>query len=381
MSQPAPRESAAAEARLERDASGRPVLHLGGRLDAQTTGAVWRDAMTLTRDARGSTLVVDASGLDYCDGAGASVLLALQQQQKAGGGSLEIRGLRAEFERILGMIELKGEAAEAPTAPRESFVSRLGRATLDFTKELRDLTVFTGHVTVCLLQAIRRPRTVRGKDLFLVAERVGIGAIPIMAMVGVLFGMILSFQSANVLRVFGAQVFVADGLGKAMFRELGPLMAAVLLTARSGSAFAAEIGTMKVNEEIDALTTMGLEPVRFLVIPRVLAAVLVIPALIMVMNLAGMIGGLFVYLALDFPFITFWDRVTTVTTAGDLLGGLFKGSVYGIIVAAVGCMRGTQTGTGASAVGEATTSAVVSGIVLIVVSAAIFSVIFYVLEI
>ena len=370
-----------AEIRSERDASGRRILLLRGRLDAQSTGGVWREAMTLTRDTHGAELVVDASAVEYCDGAGASVLLALERQQRAGGGSLEIRGLREEFERVLAMIRLSGDGKPAEPPPGTSWVGQLGRATLDFGQELRKLTAFTGQVTLCLVQALRNPRSVRGKDLFLIAERAGIGAVPIIALVGFLFGLILTFQSAVILRTFGAQILVADGLAIGLFRELGPLMTAILLTARSGSAFAAEIGTMKVNEEIDALTTMGLEPVRFLVVPRVLAAILVVPALVMVMNLAGLLGGLLFYLSLDFPFIVFWDRVAAAASPGDLLGGLFKGSVYGLIVAAVGCMRGTQTGTGASAVGESTTSAVVSGIVLIALAAAIFSVVFYVLGI
>ena len=208
----------------ERDASGRMRLTLRGRLDAQTTGAIWREAMTLTRDAHAGQVVVDASGVDYCDGAGASVLLALEHQQEAGGGELEIRGLREKFQRILSMIQLSRElrVREAPT--RLSWVGQLGRATLGFAEELRELTVFTGHTTLCLAQAIRHPRSVRGKDLVRLAERAGVGAVPIIALVGFLLGLILSFQSAVVLQQFGAEVLVADGLAIGMFRELGPLM-------------------------------------------------------------------------------------------------------------------------------------------------------------
>lgn len=367
--------------RSERDAQGRAVVVLEGRLDAFTTGSIWSEALGLAEAASGGELVVDASGVDSCDGAGASLLLALQQRQQAAGGHIELRGLRDEFGRILELIEPKGPAQEHTEAPREPFVAALGRSTLDFLGELRELVVFTGHLTVCLGQALRHPGSVRGKDVAIVAERAGIGGVPIMALVGFLLGLILSFQSVISLQRFGAQIFVADFIGIAMFRELGPLMAAILLTARSGSAFAAEIGTMTVNEEVDALTTMGLEPVGFLVVPRVIAAMLVIPALVMVMNLAGVLGGLAMFLSLDYPAVTFFNRLVAATSEVDLLGGLFKGTIYGIIVAAVGCLRGTQTGTGASAVGDATTSAVVSGIVLIAIVAAIFSVVFYVLGI
>jgi phospholipid/cholesterol/gamma-HCH transport system permease protein len=217
--------------------------------------------------------------------------------------------------------------------------------------------------------------------MMLAAERAGIGAVPIIALVGFLLGLILTFQSAIPMRQFGAQIFVADLLGISMLRELGPLMAAILLTARSGSAFAAELGTMKTKEEIDALTTMGLEPVQFLVVPRVLAAVAVVPALIMIMNLFGLIGGAVVFSSLGFPLVTFVNRIIEFVSMGDFLGGIFKGMVFGIVVAGVGCMRGLQASSGAGAVGESTTSSVVSGIVLIAFLDGIFAVVFYVLGI
>jgi phospholipid/cholesterol/gamma-HCH transport system permease protein len=158
-------------------------------------------------------------------------------------------------------------------------------------------------------------------------------------------------------------------------------MAAILLTARSGSAFAAELGTMKVNEEVDALTTMGLEPVRFLVVPRVIAGIAVVPILAMLTNVAGLAGGAVVFQSLDFPFITYVNRVVEAASVTDFLGGIFKAFFFGVIVAAVGCLRGLQTGSGAGAVGASTTSSVVSGIVLIAIADGVFSVIFYILGI
>ena len=215
----------------------------------------------------------------------------------------------------------------------------------------------------------------------MVAEQAGIGAVSIVSLVGFLLGLILAFQSAIPMQRFAAQIFVADLLGISMLRELGPLMASILLTARSGSAFAAEIGTMKVNEEIDALTTMGLAPVRFLVVPRVLAAVAVIPALAMLTNLAGLLGGAVVFRSLGFPLVTYVTRVSDAVTVGDVVGGLVKAMVFGVIVAGVGCLRGLETGEGAQAVGRSTTSAVVSGIILIAAVDGIFAVFFYALGI
>ena len=243
------------------------------------------------------------------------------------------------------------------------------------------MVAFVGELTVMLVGALRHPRQLRFKDIVIIAERAGIGAIPIVVLVGFLLGLILSFQSAIPMQRFGAQIFVADLLGISLLRELGPLMAAILLTARSGSAFAAELGTMKVNEEIDALTTMGLEPVRFLVVPRVIATVAVVPVLAMLTNLAGLVGGAVVFLSLDFPLVTYVNRLVQAVSIADFAGGLFKAFFFGVIVAAVGCLRGLQTRMGAGAVGASTTSAVVSGIVLIAILDGVFAVIFYIVGI
>jgi len=337
--------------------------------------------MRLTAGGHAEALVVDASDLEFCDGAGASLLLALRQQQEGGGGSLTLRGLRDETRQLLDLIGPSKEEDGEPSAARESFVTGLGRATLQLVADMRQLVAFVGEMTVQLGNAVRHPRQLRFKDVLVIAERAGIGAVPIIALVGFLLGLILAFQSAIPMQRFGAQIFVADLLGISLLRELGPLMAAILLTARSGSAFAAEIGTMKVNEEVDALTTMGLEPVRFLVVPRIIAAVTVVPVLAMLMNLAGLIGGAVVFLSLDFPLVTYVNRVVDAVSLADFLGGLFKALIFGIIVAAVGCLRGLQTKTGAGAVGESTTSSVVSGIVLIAFIDGIFGVIFYMLGI
>jgi phospholipid/cholesterol/gamma-HCH transport system permease protein len=194
-------------------------------------------------------------------------------------------------------------------------------------------------------------------------------------------GVIMAFQGAISLRRFGADVFVANLVGLAMLRELGPLMTAIILAGRSGSAFAAELGTMKVREEIDALKTMGLDPVRFLVVTRVIAAVVMTPLLTVFADLLGLIGGALVMRSFGVPMITFYRQVQYQVTYGSFVGGLVKSFVFGILVAAIGCLRGLQTNTGASAVGESTTRAVVSGIVLIVITDGIFSVVFYYLNV
>jgi len=211
----------------------------------------------------------------------------------------------------------------------------------------------------------------------IVAEKAGVNALPIVALVSFLVGLIMAFQAAIPMRQFGAEIYVADLIALSMLRELGPLMTAIVLTGRSGSAFAAELGTMKVNEEIDALTTMGLDPVRFLVVPRIIAAVAVTPLLAVFADLVGVLGGSIVLVSLGYPLLTYVKEVISATTHVDLLGGLVKSAVFGIVVAGVGCLRGMETGIGATAVGDSTTRAVVAGIVLIVVIDGVFSVVFY----
>ncbi len=376
-----PGPAAGARIQTERDADGALRLILSGHLDVDSTGALWREATAAAQGAGGGALVVDATGLDYCDTAGAALLVALEREQQAAGGAFAIEGLRDEFAQIVAMLRPSETATTAPPEAKLSFLARLGRSTLEVATDLRTLVAFVGELSVFTLRTLRHPGELRFRDAVSVADRAGIGAVPIVALVGFLLGLILAFQGAIPMQRFGAQIFVADLLGISMLRELGPLMAAILLTARSGSAFAAEIGTMKVNEEIDALSTMGLEPVRFLVVPRVLAALAVVPALTALTSGFALLGGLVVFVQLGFPAVTFWNRILESVHVSDVVGGYAKALVFGVIVAAVGCLRGLQTGNGAQAVGASATSAVVSGIILIAVTDGIFAVVFYVLGI
>jgi phospholipid/cholesterol/gamma-HCH transport system permease protein len=358
--------------------AGERVLAIGGRLDADSTGAVWRDALAAARGGAGA-LVVDASELEYCDGTGAVLLATLRATQQRAGGRFELRGLRADLERLVDLVQ--PSPAQAAPIEKPGMLASLGRASLAVLADVYQLVAFIGELALALVDVVRHPAHLRLKDALEVADRAGLGATPIIVLVGFLLGLILAFQGAIPMQRFGAQVFVADLLGISMLRELGPLMASILLTARSGSAFAAEIGTMKVNEEIDALTTMGVEPVRFLVVPRVIAALSVVPALAMLTSLSGLLGGALVFVSLGFPLVIYIDRIVESVTVGDVLGGLFKALVFGVIVAAIGCQRGLATGQGAGAVGVSTTSSVVSGIILIAVADGIFAVAYYILGI
>lgn len=364
--------------RSEAPAGGTYKFAIEGRLDANTTGEIWHQAMEMVRRAGAVRTILDASKIDYCDGSGIALLVQLRDQYRKAGRDFEIRGLRGEFQELFEAWD-PGDIARLAGPKPESIglAEEVGRATVEVWEDVRTLIGFVGELAAALIYAALHPRSVRWRDAMRVAEVAGVNALPIVALVAFLMGLIMAFQAAIPLRQFGAEIFVANLIALSMLRELGPLMTAIILAGRSGSAFAAELGTMKVREEIDALRTMGLDPVRFLVVTRVIAAVAMTPLLTVFADLLGLMGGSVVMLSLGFPLITYFNQVQYAVTYGSLLGGLLKSFVFGILVAGIGCLRGLQTKTGATAVGDSTTRAVVSGIVLIAIADGIFSVVYY----
>jgi phospholipid/cholesterol/gamma-HCH transport system permease protein len=353
-----------------------------GRLDSMSTGSIWRKTnMELDRTSP-KQVIVDASEVEYCDGSGIGYLFELRRRLEKGGGELTIRGLHKEFQQLLDLFK-PSEFEESPGIKPESvgFFEKIGQSTCNICEEARVLVEFVGETGTALLKALLHPKQVRWKEAFLVAETAGVNALPVITLIGFLMGLIMAFQAAIPMRQFGAVIYVANLVGLSMVRELGPLMTAIVLAGRSGSAFAAELGTMKVNEEIDALITMGLDPVRFLVVTRLLAAVIMTPLLTLFADLIGVLGGSIVLISLGYSLATYFKQIFSMVTYVDLLGGLFKSIVFGLLVAGIGCLRGLQTEIGASAVGESTTRAVVGGIVLIVAVDGIFSVVYYYLGI
>ena len=370
-----------AELRAQQSGDGSLTLSLEGRLDARTTGQIWRQ----TSEAIGRTgpvpIILDASGLEYCDIAGVDLLLDLRRRQEKLGKPFQIRGLSKDAQRLLDLFE-EWEFKNRPQAPaRMQFPVQVGRASVKLWHDVCDLVAFVGSLTLSFSRVVAHRQKVRWKDTLVVAEAAGINALPIVVLISFTMGLIIAFQSAVSLRRFAAEIYVADAVILSMFREMAPFFTAIILAGRSGSAFAAEIGTMKVNEEVDALKTMGLDPVPFLAIPRVIAGVCVAPILTTFANLAGLIGGGVVFISLGFPLVTYVNRLMLRGDLNDFLGGLFKSLVFGVIVASIGCHQGLQTGTGARAVGESTTRSVVSGIILIVIADGLLTVIFYYLGI
>ena len=257
-------------------------------------------------------------------------------------------------------------------------LERLGRFSAKKSGEFGGRMAFLGEATCEFLALPFHPGRFRLGDCAVAFERASFDGMPVTVGVGFLLGVILAFQCAAALQMFAVEGYVADMLAIALFRELGPIITAIVLAGRTGSAFAAEIGTMKVDEELDALTTRGLPPVRFLVMPRVVAAVLAMPILTILAEIAGLVGGAIVLSAMRIPTEVYWAHVTGITTAPMILVGLAKSMFFGLLVGLIGCSAGLRTKSTADGVGSAATSAVVGSIVAIASWDGLIAVVLYV---
>jgi phospholipid/cholesterol/gamma-HCH transport system permease protein len=288
-------------------------------------------------------------------------------------------GLRRLLELAEAVPEKKGARSETV---REPFLARIGKAMIGATESATDMLSFLGEATIALAKAMVGRARFRFSDLAVLIQDCGADALPIVTLISFLVGTILAFVGAVQLEQFGAAIYVADLVGIAMVREMGAMMTGIIMAGRTGAAFAAQLGTMKVTQEIDALTTMGFSPIEYLVVPRMVALILMMPLLCLYADLMGILGGAAVGVGmLNLTFKTYAQETFAAVTIGHLAGGIFKASVYGILIAISGCLRGTQCGSSASAVGDAATSAVVTGIVFIVVACGIFAFLFNILGI
>ena len=362
--------------------SDQMVIRLSRRIDLSNAGAGWEKLKTLPLTPKEKTLVLEASDVQFCDTAGMGLLLALEQYGQRHGMQVQTRGLSAELETSYQRFDREALAeAVRSKHPSAGLCEQLGRTVCDITDDIHSQTSFIGQFLCGAIQFVERHKKIRWKDIFNLSELIGVNAVGITLLLGALFGLIMAFSSAMPLRQFGVEVYVSDLVAIALVRVLGPFITAVILAGRTGSSFAAEIGTMKINNELDALEVMGLNPVRFLVVPRVCVTILAAPLLTILFNLAGLAGSAVVITSMGFSISTYWSHVQSILSATDVWVGLFKSLVFGALVAWIGCLRGLQTKSGAGAVGISTTRAVVSGIVLIVLAEGVFSVLFYFLDI
>lgn len=327
-----------------------------------------------------NAIQIDFSGVSYLDSAAALAFVELSRESTARGIKCGLLNLNEESRGIFSVIhqEALTRMPFKEEASRENFVRKVGQASLTIGRDFINFVSFIGELLIALFYTIRHPATLRGKDVLFYIQRAGVDGLPIVALIGLLMGLIMAFMSFLQFRQFGANIYVPALVSFAMIKELGPLMTAILVAGRSGSAFAAEIGTMVVNEEVDALTTMGFDPVRFLAVPKVLATIIVVPILTIYADLAGIVGGMIIGVtSLDLTIHTYISQSIKTINVFDVVTSLIKAAVFAGLISAIGCQRGFQVRSGAQDVGKYTTSAVVAAIFLIVVADSIFAIMLY----
>lgn len=332
----------------------------------------------LAGDDAPAALVFDCSGLRRWDASLLVGLRVLEQAAAERGVTLDRDGLPDGVRRLLGLAGAVAERAGVRRSrERAGFLERIGAAALDAMADVRELARFVGELSFSVLRLARGQAVFDRRDLMLFIEQTGASALPIVSLIAFLVGVIFAFVGIMQLDRFGAGIYVADLVAVAMVREMAAIMTGIIMAGRSGAAFAAQLGTMKVNEEIDALRTLGLNPVDYLVLPRAMALVLMMPLLTVYAALLGMIGGGVVSLAmLDVSLVQYVEQSKGAMGFGSVFGGLLKSVVYAVMIAIAGCQRGMACGGSAMAVGQSTTSAVVMAILLIVVSASALTVIY-----
>ncbi len=337
--------------------------------------------------ASGARYSIDASAITELDSAGAWLLqrlLAVPEKAQSGAG-LALKGLRPDLQLLLDRVAQRlSEVAAAPATPpaaEASWRTQAGQQYIATQVKTAAALAFVGECAVALAASVRQPARIRWRPWLFNIRTAGFDALPIVGLLAFLLGIVVAYQGATQLRQYGASIFVADLVGLSMLREFAPLITAIIVAGRSGSAYAAQIGTMAVTEEIDALRTIGIPPIELLVLPKVLALSIALPLLTVFADVLGVIGGMLMAKAqLDVAFSEFTARLVQAVSPSTCLVGLGKAPVFAVIIAMVGCHQGFQTRGGADAVGRSTTRAVVQSIFLVIVTDALFSIVFSVLD-
>jgi phospholipid/cholesterol/gamma-HCH transport system permease protein len=351
-------------------------LRCYGNWSVHTIAALERLLAGLHWPAGGET-VLDGSGITVLDTSGAWLLHRTVAQRAAHGGMVRLQGFRSEFAALLQLLAARGLPRAAPPIGVPPWLERVGRRAWVGALGLQSYLAFIGESALALLAALRDPRRLRWRPILRNVQIAGVDALPITGLLSFLMGLVIAYQGADQLLRFGANIFVVDLVALAMLRELSPLLTAIIIAGRSGSAYTAQIGTMKVTEEIDALRTIGIGAQDLLVLPKVIALVIVLPLLTVYTDVMGVLGGMVMAkLKLGVGFDAFFDRLDEAVELSSYWTGLAKAPVFALIVALVGCHRGFQVGGSADSVGAQTTVSVVQSIFLVIVTDALFSIVF-----
>ncbi|HEY3353715.1 MAG TPA: MlaE family lipid ABC transporter permease subunit [Polyangia bacterium] len=359
-------------------AAGVVEVLFAGTLAFAQASSFWAELRARLPPTTREEVRFDLSAIESIDGGAMALLVQAKWDLQTAGVRCQFVGGRGTVQTILELYE--GEAAATPRPPHEPVgaLAQIGNGTVTIVKELQLALAFLGNMVLALAGVLRDPRTGNFHDVAPIMNRSGADAVPIVVLINFLIGFALAFQAAVQLKAFGANIYVADLVGLSITRELGPLMTAIIVCGRSGAAFAAELGTMRVSEEVDALRTMGIGPLRFLVFPRMLALFLVMPVLTLLADLCGIAGGLLVGVVnLDLTLVGYLNQTGRALKMWDVFQGLIKSGVFGLAIGLISCHQGLATTGGAEGVGRRTTAAVVAALIALIVIDAAFTLLFF----
>jgi phospholipid/cholesterol/gamma-HCH transport system permease protein len=359
---------------------GELAIAIGGNITMDEAGGLWRRITdVLERERRMAHVRVDLSKVEEMDGSCLALLVHLRAELRRRRVPCDVTGASPVLQRLLELHGRQRGRRRPRRRPRNA-IEQIGHGTVGVLSSAIHVLDFFGELMVAAFTALKRPRSLNLRDVALTMERAGADAVPIVLLINFLTGFVMAFQAAAQLSKFGADIFVADLVGLAMVRELGPLMTAIIVCGRTGAAFAAELGTMKVSEEVDALRTLGLLPLRYLVLPRVLGLMLVAPVLTLLADAIGIVGGILVAsLSLDVTPSAFIAELRQVMVPWDIISGLVKSVFFSGTLGIIACQQGLSTAGGAEGVGRQTTSAVVISLFSLILLDALFTVVFSVL--
>ena len=357
------------------------AIEIDGGLDVVLAGT-WQ--VTVARPIWGKLLAgrqprrvrLRTDGIEKWDTSLLLFIIEVQEWCRVVGAIYDTEALPEKI-RVLLSLFTRARETSVPFDRSESFLVGVGRTTLDTWERARTASTFLGESVLGLARLVARPRMFRWRDCLEEIQQCGAMALPIVSLISFLVGLIMAYQAAVQLRQFGADIFVADLVGLSVVREMGPMMAAIILAGRTGAAFAATLANMKANEEVDALETLGIPPVYFLVLPRLVALTLMMPVLALYADCLGILGGMVVGAGvLDIPPAAYWIETQSIIDMSDVSTGLIKSVAFGLLIGLAGCLRGLQAERSAAGVGRAATSAVVTSVLLIIVADALFAVVF-----
>lgn len=348
--------------------SGFWIVREIAQLEAHLTRITW---------PKTGDLVFDCSALSALDTSGAWLLQRTVHELEARGQKVMFIGLRPEFDALLHLITSSTITPQTPPPALPNLLARMGRQAWRGLLGLSGMLSFVGVTAIILMHSLTQPHRIRWRAILRNLQTAGFQALPIVGLLSFLMGLVISYQGADQLQRFGANIFIADLIGLSMLRELSPLLAAIIVAGRSGSSYAAQIGTMKVTEEIDALRTIGVGPTELLVLPKLVALVIALPLLTVYADITGVFGGMIMARSkLDVSFDVFLDRLGDAVSLSSFLTGIGKAPVFAAIIALVGCYQGFQVTGSADSVGRQTTMSVVQAIFLVILSDAMFSIVF-----